>query len=97
MDPMDKKINELLKVTEENNIMLRKMKRSMRIATIMRVVYWVIVIGVAVGAYYFIQPYIEQAQDVYQDVNNRFEQVDAEFQGNLDSFLDFFRGGDSTE
>lgn len=97
MDPVDKKIEEVRKLAEENNIMLQKMKRSMRLATVFRVIYWVIALGLAVGAYYFIQPYIEGAQRVYTDLDERFTAVDEEFQGNLDSFLDFFRGDSSEE
>lgn len=33
------------------------MKRSARISNILRIFYWVIIIGLSVGAYYFIQPY----------------------------------------
>ncbi|PIR38203.1 MAG: hypothetical protein COV34_01125 [Candidatus Zambryskibacteria bacterium CG10_big_fil_rev_8_21_14_0_10_42_12] len=88
---MDRKVQELLSLTRENNTMLHKMRRSQRIANIMRVVYWLILAGAAIGAYYFIQPYIEGAQQFYNDVDARFTAVDEEFQGNLQNFLDFFK------
>ena len=41
------------------------MRRSMRMARIMSFVYWAFIIGSAVGAYYFVQPYIDQLLSVY--------------------------------
>lgn len=60
---------ELLKrniaISEENNDILRGIQRSMRLARMMSVLYWILIIGSAVGAYYFIQPYLEQAMGIY--------------------------------
>ncbi|MBI4155912.1 MAG: hypothetical protein HY507_01630 [Candidatus Zambryskibacteria bacterium] len=64
MSPEEK---ELLKrsvaLAEENNDMLRGMKRSMRLGRFMTLVYWLFIIGSAVGAYYLIQPYINLLTD----------------------------------
>lgn len=66
MNPEDR---ELLKKTvlleEENNDILRKMRRSMRISAFMSWVYWIFIIGSLLGAYYFIQPYLEKFMDLY--------------------------------
>ncbi|MCX6701592.1 MAG: hypothetical protein NTX96_00090 [Candidatus Zambryskibacteria bacterium] len=60
---------ELLKrsvaLAEENNNILHSMRRSMRLARIMSMFYWIFIIGTAVGAYYLIQPYLEQLMGVY--------------------------------
>jgi len=60
---------ELLKrsveLAEENNDILRSMRRSMRFARIMSIMYWVVIVGSAVGAYYLIQPYVESTAGVY--------------------------------
>ena len=45
-------------IAQENNKLLRSLVRSGRISTIMRVAYWVVIIGLSFGAFYFIQPYI---------------------------------------
>ena len=50
---------------EENNNILRSMRRSMRFARIMSVMYWVVIIGSAVGAYYLIQPYLNAITGAY--------------------------------
>ncbi len=60
---------ELLKrsiaLAEENNDILRGIQRSMRLGRLMSLVYWLFIIGSAVGAYYVIQPYIEQLRTLY--------------------------------
>jgi amino acid permease len=48
-----------IKISEENNKILRGMRRSARIASALRIFYWVIILGSAFGTYYFIQPYID--------------------------------------
>lgn len=63
---------ELLKrsveLAEENNDMLHSMRRSMRLARIMSIMYWVVIIGSAVGAYYLIQPYLSAITGAYGNV-----------------------------
>ena len=66
MDPESKKLLEdTYALTEENNKMLHSIKRSMFLARIMSILYWLMIIGVSVGAFYFIQPYIDQLMGVY--------------------------------
>ena len=61
MDQQEKKtLEETLALTEKNHQILKSMYRSMRWARASRIVYWLIVIGVTVGAYYYVQPYIDQ-------------------------------------
>jgi TRAP-type C4-dicarboxylate transport system permease small subunit len=63
---------ELLKrsveLAEENNDILRSIRRSMRLARIMSIVYWVVIIGSAVGALYLIQPYLNTLTGAYGNV-----------------------------
>jgi len=65
---------ELLKksitLEEENHKILRSIRRSMHISSIISILYWVIIIGSAVGAYYLIQPYIDQVVKTYGSVSN---------------------------
>ncbi|MFA6257849.1 MAG: hypothetical protein WC671_02450 [Candidatus Paceibacterota bacterium] len=76
MDPESKKLLEdTFALAQENNKMLRSVSRSIRISRIMSIIYWALVIGSAVGAYYFIQPYIDQLIGVYSGAKS-----------NLDSF-----------
>jgi uncharacterized membrane protein (DUF106 family) len=80
MDPeMKKLLEENLRLSQENNTMLHKMRRSMIISRALTVFYWIIIIGSAFGAYYFIQPYIDQILG-----------VDGGDKSNLESFGDMF-------
>ncbi len=54
-----------VKLVEDNNKMLHSMRRGMRYASIMRAIYWILIVGSAVGAYYFIQPYVDKLIGVY--------------------------------
>ncbi len=59
MTPEDRALLEQThKLSEENNKLLRAMRRSNRVVNIMRIGYWIIIILVSFGAYYFIQPYV---------------------------------------
>lgn len=52
-------------LAEENNEILKSIRRANRFGTIMRVLYWVVIIGLSVGAYYFIQPYVTFMSGLY--------------------------------
>jgi len=79
MDPESKKLlQDTLALAQENNNILHSMRRSMRVQRIMSLLYWIFIIGSAVGAYYFIQPYLEQLMGIYSgagDVINNFKQL----------------------
>lgn len=51
-------LNKILELTGENNRMLRKMRRSIIWGRIFHALYWLLIIGLTVGAYYYIQPYL---------------------------------------
>jgi hypothetical protein len=57
-----------LELAEENNKMIRKLVRMYRLTRAIRVVYWIIIIGITLGAFYFVQPYVEGAKTVYTTV-----------------------------
>jgi hypothetical protein len=48
-------------LVKENNKILRGIRSSNRWSTIFRVIYWLIIIGLGVGAYYALQPYLMSA------------------------------------
>lgn len=68
MNPDEKKmLADALALVEDNNKILKGLRRSQRWATFTRLVYWGIIIAVAVGSYYFIQPYVDQVQQFMKD------------------------------
>jgi len=71
----NEKINKILETVEENNKILRGMRRSNRWSNIFRVFYWFLIIGVSIGAFYFIQPYIDAITGTYGDLQNNLSNV----------------------
>ncbi len=60
MTPEEKSLLEkTYEIAKENNGLLKSIRRSNRISSILRVAYWVIIIGLSIGAYYFVQPYAD--------------------------------------
>jgi hypothetical protein len=60
MDPETKKLlEETLELSRENNKILHSLRRSLRLQRIMTILYWVFIIGSAVGALWLVQPYID--------------------------------------
>ncbi len=73
MQPDEKELlKRTLALEEENNGILRSMQRSMRLARFMSILYWVFIIGSAVGAYYLIQPYIDALSGAYGGAKTSF-------------------------
>ncbi len=72
MNPNEKEIYDLVK---ENNHMLKGMRRANRWSSIIRVIYWIIIIVVAVIAYNFVQPYLNTALKAYQSLQGSINSV----------------------
>jgi hypothetical protein len=78
MNPDDKRL--LLKTVElsqENNRLLKKLDRMYRLTRAIRVTYWVLIIAITLGAYYFIQPYVDGARAAYTSVISDVDNIKA--------------------
>ncbi len=73
-------LKKTLELSQENNRMLHSMKRQMLVGRIFRIVYWVVIIGAAIGVYYYIDPYINGVINAYGSVK-----------GDVRSFGDLFK------
>jgi len=70
MDPEARELlNRSVALAEDNNKILHSIRRGMRISRFMSILYWVLIIGISVGAFYFLQPYVDQAMKMYQSVS----------------------------
>lgn len=63
-----------LKLSEENNKILKKFERRARWAVLWGILKIAIIIIPLVIGYFFIQPYIEQASDEYKDIREVFQE-----------------------
>ena len=61
-------INELTKLVKENNRMLKKLHRAQMWSSVMRAVYWVLILGITVGAYYYLQPIVNDLLNTLQSI-----------------------------
>jgi hypothetical protein len=83
MPPEEKELlYRTVELEEENNKMLRSMRRAQRIARVMSIIYWIFIIGSAVGAYYFIQPYLDPIYSIFGKAKDNLNSVN----GLLQSF-----------
>ena len=66
MEPEEREmLKKTLELAQENNKMLHSIRRGMFWGRVIRVVYWVVIIDAAVGAYYYIAPYLDSAVGAY--------------------------------
>ena len=63
-----KLLEENLKLTKENHVMLKKIRGTQKTAQMLRALYWVFIIALAFGSFYFIQPYIKSLTKAYSDL-----------------------------
>ena len=64
MTPEERRIlSETRQLAEENNEMLRKIQRSQRASLALKTIYWLVIIGLSVGAFWFIQPYVNAVKE----------------------------------
>jgi len=83
------KINEIRALTEENNKILKSIRRHGRLATFMRLVYWIVIIGIGIGSYYYIQPFVDPLISSYkniQEAQGRFGNIPKSLE-NLNHFF----------
>ncbi|MES2416214.1 MAG: hypothetical protein V4504_00730 [Patescibacteria group bacterium] len=67
MNPEEKQmLEETLELSQENHKMLKHIRRSQKMASIMRIFYWILVLIVSYGAYTFAQPYVDQMINIFQ-------------------------------
>ncbi|MEK7150466.1 MAG: hypothetical protein AAB736_02555 [Patescibacteria group bacterium] len=71
MNPEEKELLErTLKISEENNKILKSIRRAGRFSFFFKMFYWLLIIGIGLGSYYFIEPYLKQMTDTYLKINS---------------------------
>ena len=66
MELNDRKLDELLEITRENNKILGGMRRTQRWGSLFRLVYWAVILGSVFGVYYYFQPTIQKYMKTFQ-------------------------------
>lgn len=71
MDPeLDKRLKSIEDQLEDNTRVLKRIRRVQRNSNLFRVFYWFIIIGITLGAFYYVKPFIEKAKDIYTGYND---------------------------
>ena len=66
MDPDIKKLlEENLKISKENKELLIKVRNFQRWAQITKALYWLMIIGIAFGAFYYLKPMLGNLLNLY--------------------------------
>lgn len=93
MDPWSREtLKEIVELTRENNKILKGIRNSQRWASILRALYWIMIVVSAVGGYYALKPYLSSLTNVYTENNSLLNSVkgisaDTTYQ-NAKDFLD---------
>lgn len=66
MELDDRKLDELLELTRENNKILSGMRRAQRWGSLFKFIYWAVILGSVFGVYYYFQPTIQKYMKTFQ-------------------------------
>ena len=75
LQKIKEQLSEVTKLTRQNNKIMRKIQTSMRIGLIFRTLYWMLIIGSMLGAYYYLQPFLENISGTYEELINIPEKI----------------------
>lgn len=67
-DDLKKLLQKNLEVSEESLKILKKINRAAVMGRVFRFFKWLIIIGISVGAFYYIEPYIGQLTDLLKQL-----------------------------
>ena len=79
MDDLETKqlLRRSIELAEENNDMLHKMRRNSRIQGAFKAFYWLVIIAVSFGSYYYLQPYLQKALALYDQAQSSINAVNS--------------------
>ena len=77
MTPEEKKLLEkTADLAEENNKILRGMRRNSRLSGAFHIVYWLVILGVSYGAYIYVKPYSDQLLKITGGIKGSLDQIE---------------------
>lgn len=91
MELDDRKLDELLELTRENNKILSGMRRTQRWGSLFNIVYWAVILGSIFGVYYYFQPTIQKYMKTLQTSAKILQNIE-NTAGAIPSYLQGFKG-----
>lgn len=89
MENDDSLLREIHKLTKENNRMLHKLESDAKRARFWKTLRLAFIVALLLGAYYLIQPFIENLTRAYASIQNSFQELQ-ETKDSLSNFGDRF-------
>jgi len=62
----EKQLQEILELSRENNHLLKGVYRRARWGMFFWILRWALILGILLGAYYYVEPYVNKVTDTYQ-------------------------------
>ncbi|MCK5022092.1 MAG: hypothetical protein KAR54_02495 [Candidatus Pacebacteria bacterium] len=91
MDSEEKQmLKESLKTIKENRQILNKIKKGMLWGRISRIIYWVIIVGISLGAYYYVQPFVDSARETVHQIQSGASSLTEGVTETTDTFFEIF-------
>lgn len=69
IEELHKKIDDLTELAEENQRMIRNLYQRARMATVFIFIKWFIIIGITIGSFYYLQPFIDNLVGIYGGIS----------------------------
>lgn len=90
---LDERLTKIEKRLEENHALLVRIRRVQRNAHLFRLIYWLVIIGLTLGAFYYIEPYLRQISQIYTGFQEGQQSLNAiQDVRNFDQLLDQLKG-----
>jgi hypothetical protein len=86
-EDLKEKIDKTYELSLENNKLLHSIHRRAKWSFVSRIVYWLIILGIGVGAFYYLKPYVDNLMKVYESVR----QTESKIQSGIQNSLNFFK------
>ena len=76
MNPNEKDLlQKTYELSKENNDILKGIRSSNRWSAFFRIFYWLIIIGISVGVFYYVQPYVDVVMKAYSSIQGDLKNV----------------------
>jgi cell division protein FtsL len=76
MEPsLDARLKSIEEKLDKNNQLLVKVRRVQRQGQLFKILYWVLIVLLAFGAFYYIQPYVNQLLETYTGIQDTQEKM----------------------
>lgn len=69
LQSLTEQVKKLQETVTENNIILHSLQRRARVALLVSILKWVVIIGISFGSFYFIKPLLGNIFGVYTNLN----------------------------